>query len=152
MTATAMVQELHSSAPDLALVNDAASTPSCLTADDLAALVVDVVALANAPVDPALIAPAALILREERLVALPQVTFGCNYNLDVLSFELSRGFTRAVDTGALVLEARCVRSGNYASPTPASEQARDRARQLFSLGRAELMVAARHHLLRDPGA
>lgn len=150
MTATAPVKEPHSHVPDLALVDDAATPP--LTADDLAALVVDVVELADAPVDPALIAPTALVLREERLMAFPEVTFGCNYNLDVLSFELSRGFTRAVDTGALVLESRRVRCGKYASSRLASEQAHERAQQLFALGRAELMVAARHHLLRDPGA
>jgi hypothetical protein len=118
--------------------------------DELAALVVDLVALANGPVDPALIAPAALMLREEGLMALPEVTFGCNYNLDVLSFELSRGFTRAVDGGALVLKSGRVSCSSYASPTPASADARKRSQELLALTRMELMVAARHHLLREP--
>lgn len=117
-------------------------------ADQLAQRVVAVAALVDEPVDPSAIAPAALVLRAEGLVDLPGITFGCNYDLDVLSFELSRGYTRAIDAGWLTLRSRRV-SVNPSFARGANSEACDRARELFALGRPELMRAARHHLLRE---
>lgn len=44
---------------------------------------------------PSSLTPAALVLSSEGLIDCPQVTFGCNYDLDVRSFELRRGYARA---------------------------------------------------------
>jgi len=115
----------------------------------LAQSVVGVVALAGTPVDSSAIAPAALILRDEGFVDLPGVTFGCNYDLGVLSFELSRGYTRAIDAGWLKLRARKVSANPNAKPRTMTGAASARAAELFALEGRELMRLARHHLLRD---
>ena len=46
--------------------------------------------------------PAAFILSRAGALDLDDgVSFGCNYDLDVLSFELQRGYVRAIDCGLL---------------------------------------------------
>src|SRR4051812_21176961 len=51
-------------------------------------IVVQLVGMSEVPVDPAWISPVALVLREEGLIQLPEVTFGSNYDLDVRSLEI----------------------------------------------------------------
>lgn len=144
--AAAALRERSETESALALVEPAKPLD---VVDQLAQLVVDVVALVGEPVDPALIAPAALVLRSEGLVDLPGVTFGCNYDLDVLSFELSRGFTRGIDAGSLLLRARRVSVNADMPRTAADGRKAARASELFGLDRRESMRVARHYLLRD---
>jgi hypothetical protein len=145
MTTAAALLERARPLPSLALLDGVSSGDE---ADAFAGVVVHVVALAGTPVDPALIAPAALVLRDEHLVELSAVSFGCNYDLDVRSFELERGYVRAVDAGWLKLRRGEV-SPRPGYKTELDAPAAGRARELFALGRKELTCLARHHLLRD---
>lgn len=124
--------------------------PKCTdAADQLGQLVVQLVALAGAPVDPTHITPAALVLRGEDLIDLPHVTFGCNYELDVRSIELDRGYVRAVDSGWLTLRSGEVQVDPEVAPPYVNSDASTRAREVFALERQELIRAARHHLFRE---
>ncbi len=143
MSATAELHEVTTETL-LASVEQQSSDP----ADRFARLVVQLVALADASVDPALITPAALILRDEDLIDLPDVTFGCNYELDVRSFELDRGYVRAIDAGWLKLRSGEVRVNSHFASPDMSCGASARARDLFALRRREIVRIARHHLLR----
>ena len=146
MTASAAVREPAEAPAGLTLIE----RPEQPNDPDLfAQLVVGVVALVGSPVNPSLIAPAALVLRSEGLVDLPGVTFGCNYDLAVRSFELERGYVRAIDSGWLRLRLGEVRVHSRVVPSSVDGKAAARAAELFALPKEELQRAARHHLLRD---
>lgn len=110
------------------------------------------VALTGGPVDPALVAPAALILKAEGLVDLPAISFGSNYDLDVCSIELDRGLVDALDAGWLRVRDARVTATELVPPPLATEAVRARAQELFALSAEELTRAARHHLLRERAA
>jgi hypothetical protein len=143
MSAAATVLQTSTYERELASVQDGDR------ADQLGRLVVGIVALVEGQVDPSTIVPAALVLAGEGLVDLPGVTFGCNYDLDVRSFELRRGYARAIDAGWLTLRSRKVSVNPNFAPAPATTAARARATELCSLRPRELMGIARHHLLHD---
>lgn len=152
MTASAPLCATRDSERTLALVEPdrvPVDDPGVGGVDQLARLVVEILALAEGPVDPSVLTPAALVLSREGLIDCPQVTFGCNYDLDVRSFELRRGYARAVDAGWLTLRSRKVSVNPNFQPRRANAAARARATELYSLGRSELMRSARHHLLRE---
>jgi hypothetical protein len=147
MTASAGLEKKRSRRPKLELVENGTSV-----VDQYSELVTNLVSLSPTPVDPTMIAPAALILQEEGLVAMPKVTFGCNYELDVRSIELDRGYVRAMDSGWLRLHHGRVSVSERFSRAHAirrTPQADARALELFSLERDDLTQIARHHLLRD---
>lgn len=145
MTATVTLNEMDRRA-SLTLVEELKSPDR---ADRFAELVVQLVALAGRPVDPTVIAAAALVLRGEHLAELPRVTFGCNYDLDIRSFELERGLVRAINAGWLTLRSGKVHL-HQQLPTPDMDpDASAEARELFALERRELIRIARHHLLRE---
>jgi len=145
MTATAQLLELKSATSAIALVADDHVAPCDVPARTYAGLV----ALAGAPVDPARVSPAALILKAEGLVNLPAISFGSNYDLDVRSIELDRGLVNALDCGWLHIRDGRVSATELVTPPLTREAARARAQELFALGAEELMRAARHHLLRE---
>lgn len=148
MSATAVLKDLAAET-SLTLVEQPQSSDP---ADQFAQLVVQLVALAVTPVDPTLITPVALVLRDEHLIDLPDVTFGCNYELDVRSFELDRGYVRAVDAGWLTLRSGEVRVNPQSASPGLDPDVSTRARELIALERRELIRVARHHLLRDADA
>jgi len=135
--------------PQIARHEDELTLGHVEPADQHAQLIVALVALVDGPVDPSALVPAALVLSCEGFVSLPGVTFGCNYDLDVRSFELRQGYARAIDGGRLTLHSRKISVNPNFRPHPADAEARARATELFSLERRELMRLARHHLLRD---
>ena len=146
MTASAAVREPVEASAALALAHPQERSDD---PDLFAQFVVDVVALAGSPVNPSLIAPAALMLRAEQLDDLPCITFGCNYDLDVRSFELERGYVRAIDSGWLTLRLSEVRVHPRVASSRVDGDATARAAELFALPKEELHRAARHHLLHD---
>lgn len=146
MAAVTLLRDLRGSSASLTLVEDLENGE----ADGFAQLVAHLVALAGGPVEPALIASAALILRDEHLLELPRVTFGCNYDLDVRSFELEQGYVRALNAGWLKLRLRKVTAKSKPRHVEVcNSPASARAQELFALGREELVRLARHHLLRE---
>lgn len=144
MTATAQVLELNTKPGPIGIVADGHGDSSDLPARAYSALV----ALAGAPVDPAFVAPAALILKAEGLVDLPAVSFGSNYDLDVRSIELDRGLVDALDSGWVRVRDGKVSATELVTPPAAAEPAQARAQELFALDAEKLTRAARHHLLR----
>lgn len=147
MTASVELEQAHKPRPALELIVAPGST-----ADQLAELVAGLVSLVDAPVDPKLINPAALVLQAEDLLDLTGVTFGCNYELDIRSIELDRGYVRAIDAGWLKLRRGTVTASARFSQTRlagSAQQAGARGRELFALDGDALSQIARHHLLRD---
>jgi hypothetical protein len=132
----------------LALPRSVAAEHADDPVDRFARLVVDIVDLAGAPVDPALIEPVALLLNTEGHLDLPNVTFGSNYDLDVRSRELERGYVRAIDSGWLRLRSGQVEANPRFTSVTRSPDAAKLARYLFAAARDQLMSKARHHLLR----
>jgi hypothetical protein len=145
MTATVTLNEVDRRA-SLTLVDELKSPDQ---EDRFAELVVQLVALAGRPVDPSLIAAGALVLRAEHLAKLPRVTFGCNYDLDIRSFELERGLVRAINAGWLTLRSGKVQVHQPLPKPDLDSDTSAEARKLFALERRELIRIARHHLLRE---
>jgi hypothetical protein len=148
MTATAELFKLKSATSAIAPVAADHIGSRDLPARTYAALV----ALTGGSVDPALVAPAALILKAEELVELPEISFGSNYDLDVRSNELDRGLVDALDAGWLRVRDARVSATELVPPPLSTEALRARAQELFALGAEELTRAARHHLLRERAA
>lgn len=146
MSAIAAVNEIPAADDPLVLVEQRESSDP---ADRFGQLVVHLVALANGPVDPMRVTPAALLLRDEHLIDLPDVTFGCNYELDVRSFELDQGYVRAIDAGWLILRGGELRVNPHFALPDLDSNVLARAGDLFALERRDLIRVARHHLLRD---
>jgi hypothetical protein len=113
--------------------------------------VVKLVALSHEAVDPSAIVPAAFILSREGLLQVDEVTFGSNYDLDVRSFELERGYARAVDGGWLILRSQKVAANRGLLSESGDGTASTRAAELFSLPSEQLMRMARHYLLDERG-
>lgn len=114
-----------------------------------AAIVARVIELAGGSVDPMMINPLALILLEERLLAMDGVSFGSDYGLSVRSNELERGYTVALCHGWLRPEdGRATLTGSPAKRLAVADAAaKHRVGELTKLSRAELTAAARPLLL-----
>jgi hypothetical protein len=118
--------------------------------DALAALVVDLVHLAGGRVASAAFEPVALLLMRAGVVDGEGVTFGCDYDLNIRSRELRRGFVRAIDCGKLVANSDEMWLGVESSGRPdADREALLLARELFALPRPELERRARRQLLAE---
>lgn len=118
---------------------------------DLARIVVKIVQMAGCPVDPDLLDPVALILQRACLIKADGVTFGCDYDLNVRSIELARGYIHAIDVSWLRREKQMVTVSPHARMPLAAIDARasEFARELFSLDRATLLARARPLLLAE---
>jgi hypothetical protein len=98
--------------------------------------------------------PCALVLAREGALDADGVSFGCDYDLNIRSRELRRGYVRAVDTGRLVANGREILLGRRPAaaelpPDDADEDAVAVARSLVELPRDELERRARHLLLAE---
>jgi hypothetical protein len=129
----------------LAVVTERAS------ADTYAGIVATVVELVGAPADPLLINPLALILVREGLIDADGVTFGCDYDLNIRSIELERGYASAVNRGWLTRKKRLVSLSVHQGieRVSAGASARQRIGELVALGRADLEARARRLLLAE---
>lgn len=114
-----------------------------------AAIVARIIDLAGGSLDPMLINPLALMLREEELVEMHGVSFGSDYALSVRSIELERGYTVALCHGWLRPEnRRATLTGSAATRlATADPAATQRVSELTRLNRDELTAAARPLLL-----
>lgn len=114
-----------------------------------AQIVCEIVRLVGQPANPDLLDPAALILSRAELISADDVTFGCDYNLNVKSIELAEGYVYACSMNWLYSERGHVTVSEVApiSPAEPSEKARQLAAELFSLDRPALHERARPLLL-----
>src|ERR1700719_885134 len=76
--------------------------------DTLAFLVVQLLRLAGGSVEAVALEPAALVLSREGLLDCTGVTYGCDYDLEIRSFDLRRGYVRALDAGSIVSDGRLI--------------------------------------------
>jgi len=123
-------------------------------ADGFASLVVRLVHLAGGRIETWAFETVALVLVREGALDAAGVSFGCDYDLNIRSRELRRGYVRAVDIGWLIANGREMWLGREPAGTerPADEtreEAAAIARSVLELPRAELERCARHLLLAE---
>jgi hypothetical protein len=123
-------------------------------ADVYASLAVRLVHLVGGRIETWAFEPCALVLAREGAFDSDGVSFGCDYDLNIRSRELRRGYVRAVDTGRLVANGReiCLGRRPTAAELPsddAYEEAVAIARSVVDLPRDELERRARHLLLAE---
>jgi len=122
------------------------------TEDRLASTLVDLVRLAGGRVPTWAFEPAALVLVRAGALDGKSLTFGCDYDLHVLSRELRRGYIHAVDSGRLTSDGNEVWLGplSLSSEEAATAQGgTPLARTIFGLSRDELERRARQLLLAE---
>jgi len=114
-----------------------------------AAVVARLIDLAGGSLDPMLVNPLALILREEGLLEMDGVSFGSDYALRIRSNELERGYTVALCHGWLRPEdGRATLTGSPAKRLAVADAAaKHRVGELTKLSRVGLTAAARPLLL-----
>lgn len=121
--------------------------------EELAAVVVQLVRLAGGRVRSSAFEPAALLLVREGVLDGSGVTFGCDYDLNIRSRELRRGYVRAVDSGDLMTSIDEIwlsrDQTEMADQLEADSERAALAREVFALPRAELVRRARHLLLAE---
>lgn len=123
-------------------------------AEAYASLAVRLVYLVGGRIETWAFEPCALVLTREGALDPEGISFGCDYDLNIRSRELRRGYVRAVDTGRLMGNGREIWLGREpaAAELPiddAGEAAVAIAHSLVELPRDELERRARNLLLSE---
>jgi len=122
-------------------------------AGELAARVLELVCLAGGRVASFAFEPAALLLVRGGILDGDGLTFGSDYDLNVRSRELRRGYVLAVDSGKLLTNSREMwlrrDDADSADPRDVDSEGCVFAREVFGLPREELARRARRLLLAE---
>jgi hypothetical protein len=118
--------------------------------EELAALVVELVRLAGGRLASADFEPVALLLVRAGVLDGDGLTFGSDYDLNIRSRELRRGYVLAVDSGKLLTNSREMWLGHDdVDLRQTDSEAVVFAREVFGLPREELVRQARRLLLAE---
>jgi hypothetical protein len=131
-----------------------AAPKSADQADAYASLAVRLVYLVGGRIETWAFEPCALVLAREGALDSDGISFGCDYDLNIRSRELRRGYVRAVDTGLLMGNGREIWLGREptAAELPIDDAGEDAvaiAHSLVELPRDELERRARNLLLSE---
>lgn len=116
-----------------------------------ATVVLQLVHLAGGRLDARVFEPAALLLTKAGVLDGATITFGCDYELNVLSRELRRGYVHALDAGRLCSNgSEMWLEPAFADDAPqVEESAATTTRAILELPQAELERRARRLLLAE---
>jgi hypothetical protein len=118
--------------------------------EELAALVVELVRLAGGRLASSDFEPVALLLVRAGILDGDGLSFGSDYDLNIRSRELRRGYVLAVDSGKLLTNSREMwLSSDDVDLRQTDSEAVVFAREVFGLPREELMRQARQLLLAE---